>query len=129
SPLPSTVTQTWIPTSADEVGMDVLILVWVKRPVTSEGLMSNVVPFPLPVDRFAVNCVRVVPDCPKLPPSPITHAAAVPVALKLPLDSANADPDAIATIRTPAPKHDANFPIVLILVIWSSSFLLLFRSP
>jgi hypothetical protein len=83
--VPSTVTQTCIPMSADEVGMLVLILVSVKRPVTRAGLMSNVVPLPLPVERFAVNEVRVVPPL-KTPPSPITHEAPVPVALKLPLD-------------------------------------------
>jgi hypothetical protein len=114
--------------SAEAVGMLVLILVSVKRPVTRSGLMSNVVPFPLPVERFAVNEVRGVPPL-RAPPAPITHAALVPVALKLPLDWANADPDAITAIRAPAPKHDANFLIVFILVILSSRFLILFRSP
>ncbi len=80
--------------------MVVLILVSVKRPVTRAGLMSNVVPFPLPVEMFAVNEVRVVPPL-RVPPAPITHDAPVPVALKLPLDWARARPDPIvATAKT-----------------------------
>ncbi|PYU02143.1 MAG: hypothetical protein DMG34_16970 [Acidobacteria bacterium] len=51
--------------------------------------MSNVVPFPLPVEMFAVKEPRDVPP-PKTPPSPITHDALVPAALKLPLDWAKA---------------------------------------
>ena len=51
--LPSTFTHTLIPISADAVETLVSILVSVKRPVTSEGLTSNVVPFPFPVEMFA----------------------------------------------------------------------------
>jgi hypothetical protein len=62
--------------------------------------MSNVVPFPLPVERLAVNEVRVVPPL-RAPPAPITHDAPVPVALKLPLDWAKTRPDpSVATAKT-----------------------------
>jgi hypothetical protein len=84
--------------------MVVLILVSVKRPVTRAGLMSNVVPLPLPVEMFAVKEVRVVPPL-KPPLTPITHDAPVPLAVKLPLDcakvmgaTANAIANAIADI-------------------------------
>jgi hypothetical protein len=84
APLPSTVTQTSIPMSADEVGIVVDIFVSVKRPVTSEGRMSRVTPFPLDVEISASKNVTSVPPL-KPPPTPIAHAAPVPAALKLPL--------------------------------------------
>jgi hypothetical protein len=83
--LPSTVTQTRIPISADAVETLVEIFVSVKRPVTSEGLMSNVVPLPFDVEMFAVNDDATMPPL-RTPPAPIEQAAALPLALKLPLD-------------------------------------------
>src|SRR5205814_6064574 len=82
--------------SADDVEIVVSILVSVNRPVTSEGLMSSVVPLPLPVEILAVNEPRLVPPL-RTPPSPITHEALVPEALKLPLDwpKARTDPNAV----------------------------------
>jgi hypothetical protein len=90
----------------------------VKRPVTSEGLTSNVVPLPLPVEMLAVN------DAPGTPPlrAPvvplITHAAELPVALKLPLDWAKASPDA----STARPKTVVNFFITSYSFLFVSSF-------
>src|SRR2546426_5540169 len=89
APLPSTVTQTSIPMSADVVGTVVEIFVSVKRPVTSEGRMFKVTPLPFDVEILELNTVVVVPPL-KVPPSPILHDAPVPVALKFPLLCANA---------------------------------------
>lgn len=75
--------------SADAVETLVLIFVSVKRPVTNEGLMSNVTPFPFDVEIFAVNDDAGIPPL-RTPPPPIEHAAALPLALKLPLDWADA---------------------------------------
>lgn len=70
--------------SAVAVGTLVEILVSVKRPVTSEGLISNVTPFPFDVEIFVVNEPAVIPPL-RVPPVPIMHAKPLPVALKLPL--------------------------------------------
>jgi hypothetical protein len=67
------------------LGIVVLILVSVNRPVTSEGLMSRVTPLPLEVEIFVLNNFTPVPPL-KVPPAPIAHDAEVAVALKLPLD-------------------------------------------
>jgi len=75
--------------------------------------MSNVVPFPLPVEMFAVKEPRDVPPL-KTPPLPITHDALVPVALKLPLDCARAT-GAIAIANANALANIFNF------IIWFSS--------
>src|SRR5437667_3823339 len=91
--------------SADAVAMVVLILVSVKRPVTRAGLMSDVVPLPLPVEMFAVNELRPVPPL-RAPPAPITHDAPVPLALKLPLDWAKASPTANNPVTA---KTDSSF--------------------
>src|SRR6516162_988008 len=87
--LPSTVTHTWIPMSADAVGIVVEILVSVNSPVTSEGRMSSVTPLAFEVEMFALKILVPVPP-PKTPPSPIEQEAPVLVALKLPLDCAMA---------------------------------------
>jgi hypothetical protein len=76
-----------MPTSADAEETLVSILVLVNKPVTRAGLMSRVVPFPLPVEMFAVKELSTVPPL-STPPVPIEHEALVPVALKLPLDCA-----------------------------------------
>jgi len=73
--------------SPDAVETLVSIFVSVKRPVTSEGLMSNVTPFPFDVEMFALNDDATMPPL-RTPPSPIAHAAELPLALKLPLDCA-----------------------------------------
>ncbi len=79
-----------------------LIFVSVKRPVTSEGLMSKVVPLPFDVEMFAVNCEATMPPL-RTPPTPIEHAAELPLALKLPLDCAKAvGPINIAIANAPA---------------------------
>src|SRR5690242_10026235 len=88
--------------SADAVEIVVSILVSVNRPVTREGLMSSVVPLPLPVEMLAVNEPSVVPPF-SVPPAPIVQDALVPLALKLPFDWANDDAakrTAVATIVT-----------------------------
>src|SRR5215471_6253648 len=69
--------------------MLVEILVSVNRPVTSEGLMSNVTPFPLDVEIFVVIELSMVPPL-RAPPAPIAHEPPVFVALKLPLLCAKA---------------------------------------
>ncbi len=51
--------------------------------------MSNVVPLPFDVEMFAVNDDATIPPL-RTPPSPIAHAAELPLALKLPLDCAKA---------------------------------------
>src|SRR2546430_14032918 len=89
APLPSTVTQTSIPMSADVVGTVVEILVSVKSPVTSDGRMFKVTPLPFDVEMLELKTVVVVPPD-RVPPSPILHDAPVPVALKLPLLCVNA---------------------------------------
>src|SRR5262249_41180326 len=111
-PLPSTVRQTSIPTSAVADVTVVEIFVSVKRPVTKAGLISRVVPFPLGVEMLATN--TVVPVAPlRVPPVPMLHDAGVPAALKLPLLWANANPDTDTTARTATAKRDANFLMVL----------------
>jgi len=67
----------------------VSIFVSVKSPVTSEGLMTNVVPLPFDVEMFAVNCEATMPVL-RAPPAPIEQATELPLALKLPLDCAKA---------------------------------------
>jgi hypothetical protein len=63
--------------------------------------MSSVVPLPLPVEMLAVNDAHGTPPL-RAPVVPlITHAAELPVALKLPLDWAKASPDA----STATPKN------------------------
>src|SRR6266699_1723337 len=84
APLPSTVTHTWMPMSADAVETVVEILVSVKRPVTRSGRTSSSTPLPLEVLIVVVNRDKPVPP-PRTPPAPILQLAAVPAALKLPL--------------------------------------------
>src|SRR5262252_1040371 len=112
SPLPSTVTQTSIPTSAVALGTVVEIFVSVKRPVTSEGRISSVTPLPLDVEMLALNSFTWVPPL-KLPPVPIAQDAEVPVALKLPLDCAWAtlEPSTVKTAATA--RRDASVLIGL----------------
>jgi hypothetical protein len=75
-----------MPTSAVAVGTLVEILVSVKRPVTNEGLISSVTPFPFDEEIFVVNEFTEIP--PLRPPELelIAHAAPLPAALKFPLD-------------------------------------------
>src|SRR5262245_29255866 len=75
--------------SADALGIVVETFVSVKRPVTSDGRIFNVTPAALEVEMLALNICCPVPPS-RVPPSPILHAAPVPVALKLPLDWAEA---------------------------------------
>src|SRR5438034_1229666 len=84
APLPSTVTQTRMPMSADVVLSVVSILVSVKRPVTKSGRTSSSTPLPLEVLIVVVNRDKLVPPL-RAPPAPIVQLAAVPAALKLPL--------------------------------------------
>jgi len=105
--LPSTVTQTSIPTSAVALGIVVEIFVSVKRPLTSDGLISNVTPLALDVEISALKRVTPVPPL-KLPPVPIAQDAGVPVALKLPLDCARASPEPSTVTRAATAKADAN---------------------
>ena len=75
-------------------------MVSVNRPVTSEGLISRVTPFPLDVEMFELNIVVVVPPV-RAPLAPIAQDAPVAVALKLPLDWAKTRPDPITvTVKT-----------------------------
>src|SRR5579864_14491 len=87
--LPSTLTHTSIPTTAVALGTLVEILVSVKRPVTSEGRTSNVVPFPFDVEMSAVKFPTTRPPLRAPVVLLITHAEEPPAALKLPLDCAN----------------------------------------
>src|SRR5436309_12616222 len=84
APLPSTVTQTRMPMSADVVLSVVSILVSVIRPVTKSGRTSSSTPLPLEVLIVVVNRDKLVPPL-RAPPAPIVQLAAVPAALKLPL--------------------------------------------
>jgi hypothetical protein len=79
-----------MPTSAVAVETLVEILVSVKRPVTNEGLTSNVTPFPFEVEIFVVKEFTVIPPLRAPEVASITHAALLPEALKLPLDCAKA---------------------------------------
>jgi hypothetical protein len=89
------------------------ILVSVKRPVTSEGLISNVFPLPFDVEMFAVNDDATIPPL-STPPPPIEHAAELPLALKLPLDCAKAT-GAISVAMASA------LPNIFMFIIWFSS--------
>ncbi len=90
-----------IPTSAVALFTVVESLVEVNRPVSSDGLISNVVPCPFGVWIDVEKDVRLVPPLrvapPKLPVLVLktagvaVHAAEVPAAVKLPLLSAKAD--------------------------------------
>src|SRR5436309_2308060 len=91
--------------------MVVEILVSVNRPVTNEGRISNVTPLPFEVEMFVSNTVSAVPLPPNLPSVPMTHAAGMALALKLPLDCAKASPDPNAAISADTAKTDANFLI------------------
>jgi hypothetical protein len=77
-----------MPTSAVADETLVEILVSVKRPVTNEGLTSNVSPFPFDVEIFVVNEFTVKPPLRAPDVELIWHAAPLPEALKLPLDCA-----------------------------------------
>jgi len=88
-----------MPVSADALETLVSILVWVNRPVTTEGLIFKVTPFPFEVEMFELNILIPVPPL-KAPPAPIAHDAAVEVALKLPLLWANTNPDPNTAIST-----------------------------
>jgi len=79
-----------MPTSAVADETLVEIFVSVKRPVTSEGLTSNVTPFPFDVEIFVVNEFTVIPPLRAPVVELIVHAAPLPLALKLPLDCAKA---------------------------------------
>jgi len=88
----------------------VSILVWVNRPVTSDGLIFKVTPFALDVEMFALNIFTPVPPV-KVPPAPMAQDAAVAVALKLPLDWARASPDPNVAINA-AVENDTNLFIL-----------------
>jgi hypothetical protein len=94
-----------MPTSAVAVGTLVEIFVSVNRPVTSEGLTSNVTPFPFEVEIFVVNEFTVIPPLRAPVVELIWHAAALPAALKLPLDCAKA----IGAINSANANAFANF--------------------
>ncbi len=65
------------------------------------------------VEMFAVNDDATIPPL-RAPPSPIAHAAELPLALKLPLDCANATGAInVATANT--------LPNIFIFIIWFSS--------
>src|SRR5258706_9154371 len=101
--------------SADVVARVVSILVSVNRPVTSEGLMFRVTPFPFDVEMFELNIVVVVPPV-RTPPAPIAQDAPVAVALKLPLDWAKTRPDpSVATAKT-AVNFFITWPILSLLL-------------
>src|SRR5215469_9076294 len=102
APLPSTVTHTWIPTSDEADGTVVEILVSVKRPVTNEGRISNVTPWPPDVEMFVTNEFPTIPPL-RAPFAPMAHAAPLPVALKLPL---------LCARQAPAPNAKIN-PVCL----------------
>src|SRR5215472_5038728 len=91
--------------------MLVEILVSVKRPVTSEGRMSNVTPFPFDVEIFVFTELSTVPPL-RAPPAPITHEPPVFVALKLPLLCAKAIP----VNAMPATKATVTVSILFIAV-------------
>src|SRR5262245_59450631 len=95
-----------MPTSAVAFVTAVEIFVSVNRPVTREGLMSNVTPLPLDVEMSALKICTPVPPL-KLPSVPIAHDAGVPLALKLPLDCARAGAEPKATTRAATAKADA----------------------
>src|SRR3989442_10445617 len=82
--LPSTVTQTWTPTSADAEGTVVEIFVSVKRPVSKLGLTSSSTPLPLEVLIVVSKTLRVPTPPLKLPPVPMAQFSFVPAALKFP---------------------------------------------
>src|SRR5262249_19068255 len=103
-----------MPTSAVAVGTLVEILVSVKRPVTSEGLISNVTPFPFEVEIFVVKEFTVIPPLRAPVVELIAHAAPLPAALKLPLDCAKA----MGPINIASANALANF---FMLIIWLSS--------
>jgi hypothetical protein len=75
--------------------------------------MSNVVPLPFDVEMFAVNDDATIPPL-STPPPPIEHAAELPLALKLPLDCANATGAINVAIANTLPN-------ILIFIIWFSS--------
>ena len=105
-----------MPTSAVAVGTLVEIFVSVKRPVTNEGLISNVTPFPLDVEIFVVNEFTAIPPLRAPEVASITHAALLPEALKLPLDCAKAS--GANNIAIAIANGLANFVLV---IIWLSS--------
>jgi len=106
-----------MPMSAEVDGIVVLILVSVNRPVTSDGLMSKVIPFPLDVEIFVLNnCTPVPPE--KVPPAPIAHAALVAVALKFPLLCA----EQMAAI--PVTAKNMNAVLILNSPSWSKTALM-----
>src|SRR5262249_49143439 len=101
-----------MPTSAVALGTVVEIFVSVKRPVTSEGRMTNVTPLPLDVEMSVLNSFPgVLPS--KVPPVPIAQEAEVPVALKLPLDCARATLEPRTVKRAATAKRDASVLIGL----------------
>ncbi len=65
--------------------------------------MSNVVPLPFDVEMFAVNDDAVIPAL-RTPPPPIVQAVELPLALKLPLDCANATGAIIVAIANALPN-------------------------
>jgi hypothetical protein len=75
--------------------------------------MSNVFPLPFDVEMFAVNDDATIPPL-STPPPPIEHAAELPLALKLPLDWANATGAIIVAIANALPN-------IFIFIIWFSS--------
>jgi hypothetical protein len=50
-----------MPTSAEADGIVVFIFVWVNNPVTMDGVIFNVTPFPFEVEMFELQIVLPVP--------------------------------------------------------------------
>jgi hypothetical protein len=89
--------------------MVVAILLRLKRPVTIDGVIFSVTPFPFEVEMSELQTVIPVPP-PRASPVPMEHVAVMAEALKFPL--------LCAFTKLPAPNRIANAKIRLMIAIF-----------